>query len=377
VKRALLPGGRHSKVGIFPVIEKDGIIPPALSGSGPALQDPSGPALAGFAPLGIPAILPYNPVMATKTGIAYNEKFLRHDTGPGHPERAARLQALVSRLKSDGSWKGLQHLIIDHAPEDAILRVHSREHLELVRSACRVNVPTRLPDGDTVASPGSLDAALLASGAVISAVDAVAGGILKNAFCAVRPPGHHAESGRPMGFCLFNNVAIGARYALDRYGLGRVAIVDWDVHHGNGTQEIFYRDRSVYYFSLHQYPFYPGTGAREERGAGDGFEYTLNVPLPAGSGHDEYLEAFRRDILPAIDAFRPGLIFISAGFDAHRLDPLAQMALTEDSFAAMTRMLMDAAGSCCDGRIVSVLEGGYHLDALAASAAAHVRELAT
>jgi acetoin utilization deacetylase AcuC-like enzyme len=310
--------------------------------------------------------------MASKTGIAYNEKFLGHDTGPGHPERPARLSTLVSRLKSDGTWKELQHLIIDPAPDEAILRVHAREHLEHVKSACRVSVPTTLPDGDTVASPGSLDAALLASGAVISAVDAVAGGILKNAFCAVRPPGHHAESGRAMGF-----VAVGARYALERYRLGRVAIVDWDVHHGNGTQEIFYRDRSVFYFSLHQYPFYPGTGAREERGAGDGYEYTLNVPLPAGSGHEEYLEAFRRDILPAIDAYRPGMIFISAGFDAHRLDPLAQMALTEESFAAMTRMLMDAAGSCCDGRIVSVLEGGYHLDALAASAAAHVRELAS
>jgi acetoin utilization deacetylase AcuC-like enzyme len=314
--------------------------------------------------------------MATKTGLAYNEIFLGHDTGPGHPERPARLSALVSRLKADGTWKELQHLILDPAPEDAILRVHTREHLERVKSACRVAVPTALEDGDTVASPGSLDAALLASGAVIAAVDAVAGGILANAFCAVRPPGHHAESGRVMGFCLFNNVAIGARYALDRYRLGRVAIVDWDVHHGNGTQEIFYRDRSVLYISLHQYPFYPGTGAREERGAGDGFEYTLNVPLAAGSGHEEYLGAFRRDILPALDAFRPGMIFISAGFDAHRLDPLAQMTLTEDSYVAMTELLMEAAGRCCDGRIVSVLEGGYHLDALASSASAHIRRLA-
>jgi acetoin utilization deacetylase AcuC-like enzyme len=315
--------------------------------------------------------------MATRTGIAYNEKFLAHDTGPGHPERPARLSSLVSRLKSEGTWKELQHLIIDPAPEDAILRVHTREHLERVKSSGRVTAPSRLEDGDTVVSPGSLDAALLAPGAVISAVDAVAGGILKNAFCAVRPPGHHAESGRVMGFCLFNNVAIGARHALDRHGFGRVAIVDWDVHHGNGTQEIFYRDPSVFYFSLHQYPFYPGTGARDERGAGDGYEYTLNVPLPAGSGHDEYLDAFRRDILPAIDAYRPGMIFVSAGFDAHRLDPLAQMTLAEESYAEMTRMLMDAAESCCDGRIVSVLEGGYHLDALAASASAHVRTLAS
>ena len=315
--------------------------------------------------------------MAGRTGIAYNDRFLEHDTGPGHPERPARLSSLVSRLKAEGTWKELQHLIIDPAPEDAILRVHTRDHLESVRSACRVTGPSRLEDGDTVVSPGSLDSAFLAAGSVLAAVDAVAGGILENAFCAVRPPGHHAESGRVMGFCLLNNVAIGARYAIERYRYPRVAIVDWDVHHGNGTQEIFYRDRSVFYFSLHQYPFYPGTGAREERGAGDGYEYTLNVPLPAGSGHEEYLAAFRRDILPAIDGFRPGMIFISAGFDAHRLDPLAGMTLTEESFVEMTRLLKEAARGCCDGRIVSVLEGGYHLDALASSANAHIRELAS
>jgi acetoin utilization deacetylase AcuC-like enzyme len=312
--------------------------------------------------------------MAGRTGIAYNERFLDHDTGPGHPERRARLESLVGRLRSTGTWKELQHLIIDPAPEEWILKAHTRDHLAAVKAACGGG-PAVLDDGDTVVSPASFDAALLAAGAVMAAVDAVASGLLRNAFCAVRPPGHHAESGRAMGFCLFNNIAVGARYAREHHRMKRVAIIDWDVHHGNGTQEIFYADPSVFYFSLHQYPFYPGTGARTERGTGDGFEYTLNIPLNAGSGHDEYIGAFRREILPAIDAFRPELIMISAGFDAHRLDPLAQMALTEDSFAGMTRLVMEAADSCCGGRIVSVLEGGYHLDALAASARAHILAL--
>ncbi len=312
--------------------------------------------------------------MASRTGIAYNEAFLDHDTGPGHPERPARLSSLVGHIRSTGIWNELQHLIIDPAPEEAILRVHTREHLAEMKAACR-DGGGRLDDGDTVVVRASIDAAMLAAGAVMAAVEAVIPGVLKNAFCAVRPPGHHAESGRAMGFCLFNNVAVGARYALDRYGLKRVAIVDWDVHHGNGTQEIFYADPSVFYFSLHQHPLYPGTGARTERGTGDGHEYTLNIPLPAGSGHDDYIAAFRRDILPALDAYRPGLIMISAGFDAHRLDPLAQMALTEESFSEMTRLLMDAADRYCGGKIVSVLEGGYHLDALSTSAEAHLRAL--
>ncbi len=313
--------------------------------------------------------------MPTRTGFAYNEKFLEHDTGPGHPERAARLSTLVTHLRSCGLWKELQHLIIDRADEEWILRVHTDDHLRYVRESCRSGRRV-LDDGDTRACPESFDAALLAAGAVLSGVDAVMSGLLRNAFCAVRPPGHHAESGRPMGFCLFNNVAVGARYALERYGVKRVAVIDWDVHHGNGTQEIFYADPSVFYISLHQYPFYPGTGAAGERGSGDGFEYTLNVPMPAGSGHEEYLAAFRRQVLPTLDAYRPGLIMISAGFDAHRQDPLAGMELTEASFAELTRLTMEAADQLCDGRIVSVLEGGYNLDSLASSAEAHLRMLA-
>jgi len=313
--------------------------------------------------------------VATRTGIAYNEKFLGHDTGPGHPERPARLSTLITHLQTCGLWKDLQHLIIDPAGEEWILKAHSPDHLRYVKQSSLAG-RTVLDDGDTRSCPESFDAALLAAGAVMAGVDAVLSGLLKNAFCAVRPPGHHAESGRVMGFCLFNNVAVGAMYAAARYSVKRVAVIDWDVHHGNGTQEIFYSDRSVFYISLHQHPFYPGTGAADERGTGDGHEYTLNIPLPAGSGHEEYLEAFRRDVLPALDAYRPELILLSAGFDAHRQDPLAGMELTEESFAEMTRLTMEAADSLCEGRIVSVLEGGYHLDSLARSVEAHLRVLA-
>ncbi|HLB01111.1 MAG TPA: histone deacetylase [Bacteroidota bacterium] len=314
--------------------------------------------------------------MASRTGIAYNEIFLGHDTGPGHPERPARLESLIAHLQSCGLWTNLQHVMIDPAPEEWILKAHSPDHVRFVRDAC-LSGRGVLDDGDTRVCAVSYDAALLAAGAVIAGVDAVMSGVLKNVFCAVRPPGHHAESGRAMGFCLFNNVAVGARYAAFRHSVKRAAVIDWDVHHGNGTQEIFYADRSVFYVSLHQYPFYPGTGAADERGTGDGREYTLNIPLGTGSGDGEYLGSFRRDVLPALDAYRPELIFISAGFDAHRLDPLAGMKLTEESFAEMTRLTMEAAGTLCDGRIVSVLEGGYHLDSLARSVESHLRVLSS
>jgi acetoin utilization deacetylase AcuC-like enzyme len=216
---------------------------------------------------------------------------------------------------------------------------------------------------------------LFAAGGALAAVDAVATGVLLNVFCAVRPPGHHAESDSPMGFCLFNNVAIAARYAQQHYGISKIAIVDWDVHHGNGTQEIFYSDPSVFYISLHQYPFYPGTGGRAETGTGKGEGYTLNVPMRAGSGEAEYLKAFREEILPRLNMYRPELLIISAGFDAHRDDPLANIELTEASFATLTAMLMEVAGKYCQHRIVSVLEGGYNLQALSHSVEAHINEL--
>jgi acetoin utilization deacetylase AcuC-like enzyme len=226
-----------------------------------------------------------------------------------------------------------------------------------------------LDEGDTYAVRESFEAATLAAGSVLAAIDAVLEGSVDSAFCGIRPPGHHAERDRPMGFCLFNNVAIGARYAQTVHGIRNIAVLDWDVHHGNGTQHIFENDRSVLYISLHRYPFYPGTGARDERGSGNGEGYTVNIPLPAGSGEHEYLAAFEETVLPALLSFKPDLLILSAGFDAHRSDPLGGMALTEESFATMTNQILNIAP------IVSVLEGGYHLDALARSAEAHVRIL--
>jgi acetoin utilization deacetylase AcuC-like enzyme len=226
-------------------------------------------------------------------------------------------------------------------------------------------------DADTLVSPGSGEAALRAAGAVVAAVDAVVGGKAKNAFCAVRPPGHHAEAAQAMGFCIFNNIAIGALHARVAHGLARVAVIDFDVHHGNGTQHLFERDPSLFYASTHQWPLYPGTGAAEERGVGN----VVNAPLPSHSGSVEFRAAFERKILPALDRFAPELVLISAGFDAHQDDPLASLMLTEDDYAWVTAALAEVARTHAKGRIVSALEGGYDLRALAASAAVHVRAL--
>jgi len=312
--------------------------------------------------------------MASKTGIVYHEKFLEHDTGPGHPEKPERLRAIVDHLKNIKLWQELQHLIIDEATEEWLLRVHSVEHIENLRKACLRGISI-LDEGDTHASRESFNAALLAAGGVICAADAVMNKILKNAFCAVRPPGHHAERNRVMGFCLINNVAVAAQYTKYKYGAERILILDWDVHHGNGTQQIFYDDKSVMYISTHQYPFYPGTGSRSEQGIGEGKGYTLNIPMVAGSGEEEFTDAFKEEIIPTIENYRPDIIFISAGFDAHKDDPLANLNLTEESFALFTRMITDSAEKYCDGRIVSVLEGGYNLKALANCVEYHVKVL--
>ncbi len=312
--------------------------------------------------------------MPSRTGFVYHERFLDHLTGPGHPERPERVRAVAAHMQKTGLWKDLQHLLIDRAEEDWILGVHTPEHLKFVRDACR-NGANVLDQGDTHVSRESYDVALLAAGGVVAAVDAVMNGVLANAFCAVRPPGHHAESGTAMGFCLFNNVAVAARHAQKTFGIGRIAIVDWDVHHGNGTQQIFYEDKSVFFASLHQYPFYPGTGSRSERGAGMGIDTTLNIPMRAGAGESDYVDAFTTEILPALEAYRPELLLISAGFDAHKDDPLANINLTEASFAKLTSMIMESADKLCGGKIVSVLEGGYNLEALARSVEAHVRVL--
>ncbi len=310
--------------------------------------------------------------MSSKTGFIYHDRFLDHDTGAGHPERPERLRAIVSRLRGGGLWKDLQHPMIDEAAEEWILTVHTPAHLKYVREACAAGRKI-LDGGDTHASAESYGVAMLAAGGVLAGADGVMKGLLRNAFCAIRPPGHHAEKGEVMGFCLFNNVAVAARYAQKEHGAGKIAIIDWDVHHGNGTQHIFYEDPSVFYISLHQYPYYPGTGSKTEKGEGRGEGATLNIPMSAGSGEREYLDAFKDEIIPALETYRPDLIIISAGFDAHRDDPLANIELTEDTFAKMTVMVRGAAEALCGGRILSVLEGGYDLNALSASVDAHLR----
>lgn len=304
-----------------------------------------------------------------KVGFIYSDTFLLHQPPAGHPERPERLRTTVSHLKETGVWDTLHHLTPSPCYESQILSVHTAKHVDLVSSVCEKGGGV-LDEGDTHAVEQSFDVALLAAGSVVNAIDAVVGGDVDSAFCAVRPPGHHAERDRPMGFCLFNNVAVGARHAQNKHGIENVAILDWDVHHGNGTQHIFEADPTVLYISLHQYPFYPGTGAKNERGVGKGEGYTMNFPLPAGTGEERYLSIFRDEIVPALSRLKPELLIISAGFDAHKDDPLGGMELTEASFARMTDLVKGIAP------VVSVLEGGYNLDALARSVEQHLLSLA-
>ena len=307
-------------------------------------------------------------------GFYYHPDYLLHDSGPTHPERPGRLQSVMGHLIKSVVWAHLEHVRPSSATPEQVQLVHPGPYVAMIRERC-MGGDRVLDGGDTHVCERSYDVAMLAAGAVLQAVDAVMSGSMANAFCAVRPPGHHAETATAMGFCLFNNVAIGARHAQQKFGVRRVAILDWDVHHGNGTQEIFYEDDTVLYASLHQYPFYPGTGAADERGRGRGLGATVNCPMPAGSDEAAYLNALESTVLPAFDRFKPELVMISAGFDAHRDDPLAQMTLTEDSFAKFTTLVKDCAQIHGGGRIVSVLEGGYHLDALARSVESHLSVL--
>jgi acetoin utilization deacetylase AcuC-like enzyme len=306
--------------------------------------------------------------MSKKVSFVYNDLFLQHKPPVGHPERPDRLRSIVSHLKSCGHWDSLNHRTPTTTTEDRILSVHTQQHLETIKRVC-TSGGGLLDEGDTHAVPESFEVAMLAAGSVINAIDIVLGDQAAAAFCAVRPPGHHAERDRPMGFCLFNNVAIGARYAQQKHAIERVAILDWDVHHGNGTQHVFEADPTVLYVSLHQYPFYPGTGAQSEQGIGKGKGYTMNFPLPAGTGEDKYISVFTNEIVPALSRYQPELLLISAGFDAHRDDPLGGMALSEGSFSKMTVLVKNVAP------LVSVLEGGYHLEALGLSVEAHLRAL--
>jgi acetoin utilization deacetylase AcuC-like enzyme len=260
---------------------------------------------------------------------------------------------------------------VPEAFEQSLQRIHDADYIRHIAAQCETG-GLFSEDPDTAGGPATYRAALKAAGAAQRAVDAVMSGEAVNAFCAVRPPGHHAERSHAMGFCFFNNVAVAARHAQDKHGVKRVAIVDWDVHHGNGTQHAFYDDPSVFYFSVHQYPHYPGSGRSGETGAGKGKGYTLNAPLAAGSTDTDFLKAFTDQLRPAIDAFHPELILVSAGFDAHEDDPLSSTTVTTAGFAALTREVADMARRHCARKLVSVLEGGYTLDALASSAAAHV-----
>jgi acetoin utilization deacetylase AcuC-like enzyme len=309
-----------------------------------------------------------------RTGLVAPPGVLKHDLGPGHPESPERFQAVMRGLGTAGLAKALEPIEPRPASDDELALVHSREYLSLVEREV-ASGRFQLSTGDTNINSESAVAARLAAGGALSAVDAVLSGQVGNAFCAVRPPGHHASQGRGMGFCLFNTVAVAARYAQRDYGVERVAIVDWDVHHGNGTQDIFYRDGSVLFFSTHQSPWYPGTGDVSEKGEGAGAGTTINCPFPAGSGRQEIFAAFDVQLLPALDRFRPDLIILSAGFDSRQGDPLGQFLLTDQDFVDLTRRVVESAARLCSGRLISVLEGGYSLAGLASATAAHVRAL--
>ncbi len=304
--------------------------------------------------------------------ILYDEIFLTHKPPFSHPENPSRLEAILRKLNNEKFFNDADLIEPAQASEDDLLLAHSKKHLDFVKNSIEQN--RLMLDPDTYAVKESWDAALTAAGSLIYAVDLVLNKKYKSVFCLVRPPGHHAESNRPMGFCLFNNVAIGAKLAKHKYQLERIAIIDWDVHHGNGTQEIFYDSPEVYYFSLHQFPLYPGTGTASERGIGKGKNLNLNFPLPAGTDGNEYKNIFNERIIPELESYKPQLIILSAGFDAHKDDPLANMLLVEDDYAELTKIVKQFA-SAENIPIVSALEGGYNLEALANSVYEHLREL--
>lgn len=307
------------------------------------------------------------------TGFVYHPDYLKHDPGLRHPERPERLTAIVNRLKESSYWEKLMHLEPLPATVEQVEYVHNRDYIEALRDFCARG--GGFIGLDTVVSRDSFQAALLAAGGVIKAIDAVMAGEVQNAFAAVRPPGHHAFPDRAKGFCLFNNVAIGARYLQKEHNLEKVLIVDWDIHHGDGTHYFFYDDPTVFYFSIHEYPFYPGTGRAYETGSGKAVGYTLNVPVPFGTGVQEYIDVFQKKLKPIALKFNPNFVLISAGFDAHRDDPLSGIQLTSGDYGQFTDIVREIADQTCEGKIVSVLEGGYDFAALSESVLEHLRHL--
>ena len=309
------------------------------------------------------------------TGLVRDDLYRLHETPPGHPECPRRCDAMATGLAEPALAGRLVPIAARDATLDELLAVHEAGYVRTVRDEVAAGF-SGLSTGDTAIGPHTYAAALRAAGGVCAAVDAVAAGLVANAFCAVRPPGHHATASRGMGFCVFNNVAVAARHAQRACGLGRVLIVDWDVHHCNGTQDIFYEDPSVLLFSTHQWPWYPSSGLAGQTGRGAGDGATINCPLPAGSGREEILGAMVEKLIPAADAFRPDIVLISAGFDSRAGDPLGQFRLRDEDFADMTVLVMDIAHRHARGRLVSAIEGGYSLEGVSAATAAHVSALA-
>jgi len=310
-----------------------------------------------------------------KTAIIHHPIYQKHDTGIGHPETPKRYEVVMNALKNDKTfWDSLTEITPEKVSQGVIQAAHTKEHFKRVEGAFENGL--EYLDADTVISMDSFDASVYAAGGACRAVDAVMSGEAKNAFVAVRPPGHHATGEHAMGFCLFNNVAIAARYAQNKYKeIERVAIIDWDVHHGNGTQGIFFDDPSVFFFSMHQYPWYPGSGSRGETGYGRGKDFTLNIPVKANTLAKSQKRMFENALGDIHRNFKPDLIIISAGFDAHLTDPLGQLQLEDSDFISMTRTVKQWANEVCAGRIVSCLEGGYNLNTLGETVKNHVLEL--
>ena len=311
---------------------------------------------------------------ATRTALLTDRRYLMHQPGEYHPECPERLTSVLHHLETLPWFSRLKQLTARAADMEWIAAVHRPDYIHRTEAACRAGY-ARLDCPDVGISPGSFHAAELASGGALELADRLMAGEINNGFALIRPPGHHAEARAAMGFCLFNNIAILARYLQRKHGLEKILILDWDVHHGNGTQHTFEEEPDVLYISLHQYPFYPGTGAAHENGIGRGRGATLNCPMPAGAGDHEYEEAFRTKIFPKIAAFRPDVVLISAGFDAHRDDPLAGICLSTDFFGWMTGRMLEVAERYAGNRLISLLEGGYHLDELPRSIARHLAVL--